>query len=556
MVSLGKLLTLLPLLASAVQAATKDDWRSRSIYQLITDRFAGGDQEHCTLGARHYCGGNWRAIIDKLDYIQGMGFDAVWISPTAAGYEGYSKYGANYHGYWTVDPTQLNSHFGTADDLKALSSALHSRGMYLMVDIAINAIASTNYRLDQAVLDNENNGRNLFKDPSNYHERCNIQWGDHHSEEYCWLVSGGGDGLDIALKDLATETPAVANVLKNWVKGYVQEYGIDGFRLDASKHMSKQFQHDFCQEAGIFCVGEVAGDNTAYAATYQGNDGIDSVFGFGMLYGAAAVFGNGKTMGTLKYYIEQAASSYSDPSVIASFLDNQDLPRFNSRTNDKSLVYNAIVSNFLYGGIPTVYYGLEQDISDGPNDPENREALGRYNNYATNGDTYKRITQLNQIRNFLNKKGNFLKSVATVLKNQDNDIALQREDALIVLTNRGSSGSGSWSIAGTKFGNNADVVDLLSCTKSKTDGSASLTVSWTNGQPFVFVTSPIAAEGGFCGASAPGKRHFAGHSFDITGNNDFAHSASVNSVVAGNGSSSTGTGKRSRSRNTVAGKLH
>jgi alpha-amylase len=41
-------------------------------------------------------------------------------------------------GYWTVDPTELNPHFGTSNDLSALSSALHTRGMYLMVDIAIN----------------------------------------------------------------------------------------------------------------------------------------------------------------------------------------------------------------------------------------------------------------------------------------------------------------------------------------------------------------------------------------------------------------------------------
>ncbi|WWC57793.1 uncharacterized protein I303_100328 [Kwoniella dejecticola CBS 10117] len=502
MARLGKLLTLLPLLAGAVQAATKDDWRSRSIYQLITDRFAGGGQ--CDLGSRNYCGGTWRSVIDKLDYIQGMGFDAVWISPTALGIEGQTKYGENYHGYWTVDPTQLNPHFGTSDDLKALSDALHAKGMYMMVDIAINALAATNYRIDADTLASDNDGKLLFKDPANYHERCNIKWGDHHSEEYCWLVTGGDDN-DVALLDLATETPAVADKLKQWVPGYVKEYGIDGFRIDASKHLGKGFQHDFCEAAGVFCIGEVAGDSTEYAGSYQGDDGIDSVFGFGMLYGSAAVFGGGKTMPTLQHYINAASTSYSDPSVIGSFSDNQDLPRFNSRTGDKSLVYNAIVSSFLYGGIPTVYYGLEQDIADGPYDPNNREALWNYNNYNTGGDTYKRITNLNKIRDLLASKGNFLTSVATVLKIQDNDIALQREDALIVLTNRGSSGSGTWSIGGTKFGNNADVVDLLSCDKGKTDGSGALSVSWSTGQPFVFVSSQIAADGGFCGATAPGN---------------------------------------------------
>ncbi|WRT63393.1 uncharacterized protein IL334_000298 [Kwoniella shivajii] len=500
MTPLGRLLTLLPLFAGLVQAANKDDWRSRSIYQLITDRFAGGGQ--CDLGSRNYCGGTWRSVIDKLDYIHGMGFDAVWISPTALGIESQTKYGENYHGYWTVDVTKLNPHFGTADDLKALSSAIHAKGMYLMVDIAINSLAATNYHIDSNTLSSINNGDLLFKDPSNYHPRCNIQWGNHTSEEYCWLVTGGDDN-DVALLDLATETPAVADKLKQWVGDYVSDYGIDGCRIDASKHLGKEFQHDFCQSAGIFCIGEVAGDSTEYAATYQGDGGIDSVFGFGMLYGFAAVFSGGKTMPTLGHYINAAATSYADPTVIGSFLDNQDLPRFNSRTGDKSLVYNAIVGSFLYGGIPTVYYGLEQDIADGPYDPNNREALWNYNNYNTGGDTYKRIQTLNKIRDYLGGRGKFFNSVATILKVQDNDIALQREEALIVLTNRGSSGSGTWLIGGTKFGNNADVVDLLSCTKAKTDGTASLSISWTNGQPSVFVSTDVAAAGGFCGATAP-----------------------------------------------------
>lgn len=72
----------------------------------------------------------------------------------------------------------------------------------------------------------------------------------------------GDDNGDVALLDLKTESDSVANVLKDWVGGYVTEYGIDGFRIDASKHMSKEFQHDFCEAAGTFCMGEVAGDNT------------------------------------------------------------------------------------------------------------------------------------------------------------------------------------------------------------------------------------------------------------------------------------------------------
>lgn len=67
---------------------------------MLTDRFArdGGDNTPCDTGKKQYCGGTWRAMIDRLDYIQGMGFDAVWISPIVENIEDDTDYGQAYHG--------------------------------------------------------------------------------------------------------------------------------------------------------------------------------------------------------------------------------------------------------------------------------------------------------------------------------------------------------------------------------------------------------------------------------------------------------------------------
>jgi alpha-amylase len=65
------------------------------------------------------------------------------------------------------------------------------------------------------------------------------------------------------LMDLATETSAVADVYNNWIPQYISDYSIDGLRIDGSKQMGVEFQHDFCESAGVFCIGEVAGDDTA-----------------------------------------------------------------------------------------------------------------------------------------------------------------------------------------------------------------------------------------------------------------------------------------------------
>lgn len=69
--------------ATAVSALTFQEWQKHSIYFAMVDRFArpGDDSTEVTCGMREYCGGTWKGIEEKLDYIQGMGFTAIWISP-------------------------------------------------------------------------------------------------------------------------------------------------------------------------------------------------------------------------------------------------------------------------------------------------------------------------------------------------------------------------------------------------------------------------------------------------------------------------------------------
>lgn len=119
-------------LVQSAFAANADQWRSRSIYQVMTDRFArsdGSTTATCDSSKGLYCGGSWQGLINKLDYISGMGFDAVWISPITKNLEETTVYGQAYHGYWQQDIYQVNEHFGSADDLKALAANLHARGM-------------------------------------------------------------------------------------------------------------------------------------------------------------------------------------------------------------------------------------------------------------------------------------------------------------------------------------------------------------------------------------------------------------------------------------------
>lgn len=91
---------------------TKDEWKSRTIYQIITDRFWRTDGSTAPCGdLGKYCGGTFKGIQSKLSYIKDMGFDAIWISPIP------ENFGNDYHGYGALDWYNVNPHFGTEADL-------------------------------------------------------------------------------------------------------------------------------------------------------------------------------------------------------------------------------------------------------------------------------------------------------------------------------------------------------------------------------------------------------------------------------------------------------
>jgi alpha-amylase len=86
-------------LISYARAAHSEDWRRRSVYQLLTDRFARtNDSDNSACNVEDYCGGTYQGVINHLDWIQDMGFTAVWISPIQKGLEGPTPDGEDFHG--------------------------------------------------------------------------------------------------------------------------------------------------------------------------------------------------------------------------------------------------------------------------------------------------------------------------------------------------------------------------------------------------------------------------------------------------------------------------
>jgi glycosidase len=117
------------------------DWRDQVIYQVMIDRFENGDRSNDfnvepNVPARYH-GGDWRGLINRLDYIEELGVTTLWISPVVRNVEDDAGF-ASYHGYWAQDLLRPNPHFGDLMVLRELVDAAHARGILVILDIVTN----------------------------------------------------------------------------------------------------------------------------------------------------------------------------------------------------------------------------------------------------------------------------------------------------------------------------------------------------------------------------------------------------------------------------------
>ena len=270
----------------AASGASIDEWRARSIYQVMTDRFALSENTiwmpcHTEIGP--YCGGSWRGIMENLDYIQGMNFDAIWVSPVTAQLPQYTKDGRSYAGYWQQDLYTLNPEFGSLDDFHNLITAVHERGMLFMLDIVTNHMAWNSY--EGTVQDIDYSIMRPFNDVKYYHDYCNIDYsGDNlTSLEDCWL---GSDY--VPLPDLRTEDQEVQDIFGDWIEQMVANYSIDGLRIDAGVNVEPDFFTGFVKKAGIFATAEVYHSNDSVACMWQETAG--SILNYPLYWPLTAAF--------------------------------------------------------------------------------------------------------------------------------------------------------------------------------------------------------------------------------------------------------------------------
>jgi len=294
-------------LAAMAAAAPAADYRARLpedevIYFLLPDRFENGDVSNDKGGLKgdrlatgfdpaskgFFHGGDLNGLTKRLDYIQGMGATAVWLSPIfknkpVQGPKGQES--AGYHGYWVTDFTRVDPHLGTDADFKAFVDAAHARGMKVYMDIIANHTADVLYPkecegksecpyrsvadypyqrrggVSGAAINPGFDGRDFSKltDP-NYAYTVTVKPAEKAIKVPAWLndpiyYHNRGDttfkgessqmGDFVGLDDLFTEHPRVVQGMIEIYGSWIDRFGVDGFRIDTAQHVNPEFWAQF-----------------------------------------------------------------------------------------------------------------------------------------------------------------------------------------------------------------------------------------------------------------------------------------------------------------------
>lgn len=414
-----------------VSAPVRQAGDGKQFYFVMTDRFANGDTANDTGGltgdrlttgfdptsSGFYNGGDIAGLRANLDYIAGLGTNAIWLTPSFMNKpvqgEGENA-SAGYHGYWITDFTRIDPHLGTNDELKAFIDDAHSRGIDVYFDIITNhtadviSYAENQYTyIDQATKPYTDAAGNAFDpadfagtdtfptmdaatsfpytpvvDPAEANVKVPAWLNDvtlyHNRGDSTYQGESTTYGDFSGLDDLMTENPAVvdgfADVYESWI-----DLGIDGFRIDTAKHVDFPFWQqwtakvlDYAHSQGkpdFFMFGEVYDADPAVLSPYVRDTDMNSVLDFAFQSAATSFAKGGDAQVLQKMFAGDDRYTTPDSSATAlpTFLGNHDMGRigyFLKNTPDASgrdlLAHDLL---FLSRGQPVVYYGDEQGFT-------------------------------------------------------------------------------------------------------------------------------------------------------------------------------------------------
>ncbi len=417
-------------------------WGAEVIYQIQVDRFNNGDLANDAMNLepsqaqgdlrgildfRH--GGDLQGITQRLDYLQNLGITTLWITP-------FLQHNGSYHGYCTTDPTLVDPGFGVNEDFRQLVKAAHQRGISVIMDVVVNHLcdpatdyvkAADHYKcaneLDVETWKGQLSGSDgqgilgfspkFFKPlkSQSFFNRCGAN--SQSDMEGTGSAAVYGDFVK-GMFDFNTRNQDFQNVFTNLFKYWIAYADVDGFRLDAAKHVTEDFVAYFSTEIrhyarsigkeNFFIVGEVAGPSDWIARrlgkmysnpqnpSEHGNipealtqamwnlkplyeshpnskyPGLNASYDFDHGGRAIEVLHNRASPAELENHFRSPyiddLSHQNDYRLNWNLLEIHDWPRFAS--HNKSSIAKSIlgVSYLAFAeGAPIIYYGMEQGFN-------------------------------------------------------------------------------------------------------------------------------------------------------------------------------------------------
>tara|TARA_B110000467_G_C18317584_1_gene482653 strand:- start:59 stop:2278 length:2220 start_codon:yes stop_codon:yes gene_type:complete len=387
------------------------------LYFLMVDRFNNGTTKNDYLVAdkairpiANYMGGDFTGITAKIKsgYFDSLGMNTLWLSPITQNPKeawglwnkgGQESEFSGYHGYWPISTTQIDERFGSEQEFIELIDEAHKHRINILIDHVANHV---------------HQDHPVYQNNKDWATPLYLEDGRMNTE--LWDEQRLTTWFDSFLPTLDFSNKEVVEAMTDSALFWFENYDIDGFRHDATKHVQIDFWRTLTRKINervvvpnnrnIYQVGETYG-SPELIASYVKTGLLDGQFDFNIYDAAVHAFVNEHgNISRLLEVLEESLKSYGSHHLMANITGNQDKVRFMSYADGSvgfdedpkkagwsrtielqdTLAYkrlqNLAAFTFFIPGIPVIYYADE--IGDvGAGDPDNRRMM-RFENVSVN----------------------------------------------------------------------------------------------------------------------------------------------------------------------------
>jgi len=388
-----------------VNELTRKDVRSWNMYFVLIDRFKDGNPANTRKvddpdihPKANYYGGDLAGITQKIKdgYFDKLNITALWLSPISQNPEdawglwdkgGVKTKFSGYHGYWPVSSSKIDDRFGTSDEFKELLSVAHKNGIAVILDYVANHV----HKLHPVYQQHPEWATELYLPDG----RMNTElWDEQRLTTW----------FDTFMPTLDFSNPEVIETMTDSALFWVEEYDLDGFRHDATKHIQLEFWRTLTRKVKenivvpenrqVFQVGETYGSREL-VASYINSGMLESQFDFSMYDAGLNAFGQDLSFKGLQSQLQESFNYFGYHNMMGIISGNHDKPRFITLTSGEvkwdedaklagwtreigtpqAFAYDRLsmlhAFNLTIPGIPVTYMGDEFGMP-GANDPDNR----------------------------------------------------------------------------------------------------------------------------------------------------------------------------------------